>query len=159
MLCEKLDITADMLCPSSSCHTQEQEEPLGLVQPTPKLPPSRNGLRSQSLALRQPPQEELPPSRPSAVKKESRSRIAKPPANQFKVEKEEMPPPPPPMPSEERVRNAVGVPLVRDPVVKDMSVLAKRKSSCVKEVEKMQKKREERRLVGSTYDCMRAIVG
>ena len=70
-----------------------------------------------------------------------------------------MPPPPPPMPSEERVRNAVGVPLVRDPVVKDMSVLAKRKSSCVKEVEKMQKKREERRLVGSTYDCMRAIVG
>ena len=129
---------------------QEQNEPLELVQPTPKLPPSRNGLRSQSLALRQPTQEELPPPRPSAVKKESRSRIAKP-VNQSRIEKEEMPPPPPPPPpSEEKVRNAMGPPLAREPVAKELSAMAKRKSNCVKEVEKMQKKREERRLVASS---------
>lgn len=59
-----------------------------------------------------------------------------------------MPPPAPPLQAEERVRNAIVAPLVREPVAKDVSVLAKRKSNCVKEVEKMQKKREERRLVG-----------
>ena len=132
---------------------QEQPGAPDQVQPTPQVPPSRNGLRSQSMISRTPAQEELPPSRPSAVKKDNKSRIAKP-TQPSRMEKEEMPPPA--VPSEERLRQAIGAPLVKEPAAKDISLVAgKRKSSCVKEVEKMQKKREERRLVdsNSVYVC------
>jgi kinesin family protein 2/24 len=99
----------------------------------PKPVAERSGLRSRS-SSHQNGQNKLaepirPPSRPSVVKKDARSRL--PRNNLGAVAKEEIPPP-------------LEAPVQRDSPAEEKK-LKVRKSNCVKEVEKLKKNREERR--------------